>query len=81
MTFSVQWLPEAEADLERHFDALNVLSNVSFTFPSVSTAMFCTIALKTIGSLFCGFIMDAKIGCDPFSLLAQKASPFSTVYN
>lgn len=23
MTFSVQWLPNAEADLERHFDALN----------------------------------------------------------
>jgi plasmid stabilization system protein ParE len=23
MTFSVQWLPKAEADLERHFDALN----------------------------------------------------------
>ena len=23
MTFSVQWLPEAEADLKRHFDTLN----------------------------------------------------------
>ena len=29
MTFSIRWLPEAEADLERHFDALNARNPIA----------------------------------------------------